>query len=364
MALPRLVEEIEIISASLGRHEFHAMEAQKPIFVTEQHAPKADRAAEARRKHGDEFWTDFQETAQALGDADEITHYSTTFEHLQKKHKGLQAAMATMQKQLHSRKSDLYLDTRINERQELKEQEWEAQMQAGRDELEQIETKLSRVQDEIETLDAGIREGEARAAIDASLLTEENETLEEILQLRAEEKKDLLAALTALKRKRDEQLLESDKVPTSQSAELQRLRRERDVLKQSILAYEEPAEDAATDRATVEARAKALAEARGQWRDKLRVEAGSVAELKAKMQLMVETQATTATPGSLHHTCAVVLNLLYNNKGEMTKTQLQAAAAAAGDDSQVVRAIYALVGKSLVHIDRSHAEGIVTSMLI
>ncbi|EQC35822.1 hypothetical protein SDRG_06576 [Saprolegnia diclina VS20] len=366
MALPRLVEEIEIISASLGRHEFHPMEQQKPIYVTELNAPKPDRAAEARRKTGDEFWAEFRDTAAALGDLDEITHYSTTFESLEKKCKALQVQMAGMSKQLHTRKSDLYLDSRINERQEQKEQEWEGQMQAGRAELEHLETKLAKVQEDIESLETDIRDGEARAAIDPSLLMDENETLEEILLLRAEEKKDLLAALAALKRQRDEHVLESEKVQTSQSAELERLKLERDSLKKTILAYEEPmADDASMDRPTVEARAAALADALGQWQTKLEIETASVTALKAQMQRLVETQAANGTPGTPHHTCAVVLQLLYANNGEMSKTQLQAEAAATGcDDAHVVRAIYALVGKSLVHIDRSLAEGIVTSMLL
>ncbi|OQS01228.1 hypothetical protein THRCLA_05769 [Thraustotheca clavata] len=297
----------------------------------------------------------------------EITHYSTTYEHLRKKHKTLKAQIVGLQKQLHSRKSELYLDTRINERQEQKEQEWEAQMEEGKNELEQLEGKISTIQLEIEGLDEEIVLGDERAAIDQTLLAGENETLEELLQLRAEEKNDLLAALDALKRKREQQVAKSEKVETSQSAELVRLKSKRDALKKSIMAQEQNVEDdVPTDRVSVEARTKELTEALRQAQEKLNSESSTLMELKSKMQLIVEKATNVVAPGSVSHTAAVLLHLLDLKKGEMTMTELKSEAMrlVQADSTLVVRSIYALVGSALIQIDRTQAESIVTSLII
>jgi hypothetical protein len=92
----------------------------------------------------------------------EITQHTTTFDHQDKKYKSLKSHIASLRKQVHTRSSDSYLDSRVHEQQERNEKEWENQMELGQQTLDAREAQLNHVQKEIEDLDKQLQEDQNR----------------------------------------------------------------------------------------------------------------------------------------------------------------------------------------------------------
>ncbi|KAE9290592.1 hypothetical protein PF008_g25556 [Phytophthora fragariae] len=253
--------------------------------------------------------------------------------------------------------------------------------------------------------DARAARGRARGgeAAEQELRVERAE-LREVLALRAEEKRDIQAAIESLQRKRvrrsaalaeqrkQQQQEETENVEAAAArqrvlAELrdekealrdekEALRDEKEALQRDIIAAEELEEKLEENVRDLPAlkdelqRAKAeRAQVRTQL-DSLRLE---LARRKRKMRHMVDVQLPTArdtNPPTLREE-AVLLHLLYGHEGEMGVNELKQEASAVlqehakpNGNGVVIRALYSLVANGLVQIDRSYGNGLVTSLLV
>ncbi|KAF0717659.1 Aste57867_2171 [Aphanomyces stellatus] len=346
-----MAQHIEELSASLRRHAFESTKEAATIHIKEGKAEKA--APDTRRKQGAEFWADFSDVVAALS-GDGITTHSTTLEHLEQRHNGLLAQTTQLKQQANTRSSDLYLDARIHELQEENERAWEAQMEAGKQSLERMEAQLTHVQTEIDGLDASLQQAQPP---DRATVLRENQKLRDVLMLRAEEKDDLSGALGALKRKQADRAARAHAHAAEPSQALQDLKAQRDRLCASIRDLS-PSDNSALAPLEEEAQQLRLRLQRAQ--EKLNAREASATALKTQMRKLVAVKAAGA------HVAALVLQALYDHDGEWTKKDLQTqvAAAAGVEESHVIRALYSLVASGLVHLDRSHAHGLVTSLLV
>ncbi|KAE9067748.1 hypothetical protein PF007_g27953 [Phytophthora fragariae] len=247
--------------------------------------------------------------------------------------------------------------------------------------------------------DARAARGRARGGGEAAEqeLRVERAELREVLALRAEEKRDIQAAIESLQRKRvrrsaalaeqrkQQQQEETENVEAAAArqrvlAELrdekEALRDEKEALQRDIIAAEELEEKLEENVRDLPAlkdelqRAKAeRAQVRTQL-DSLRLE---LARRKRKMRHMVDVQLPTArdtNPPTLREE-AVLLHLLYGHEGEMGVNELKQEASAVlqehakpNGNGVVIRALYSLVANGLVQIDRSYGNGLVTSLLV
>ncbi|KAE9169057.1 hypothetical protein PF005_g28125 [Phytophthora fragariae] len=246
----------------------------------------------------------------------------------------------------------------------------------------------------------GAADADARAARGRAREQElrvERAELREVLALRAEEKRDIQAAIESLQRKRvrrsaalaeqrkQQQQEETENVEAAAArqrvlAELrdekEALRDEKEALQRDIIAAEELEEKLEENVRDLPAlkdelqRAKAeRAQVRTQL-DSLRLE---LARRKRKMRHMVDVQLPTArdtNPPTLREE-AVLLHLLYGHEGEMGVNELKQEASAVlqehakpNGNGVVIRALYSLVANGLVQIDRSYGNGLVTSLLV
>ncbi|KAE8955139.1 hypothetical protein PF011_g31887, partial [Phytophthora fragariae] len=218
----------------------------------------------------------------------------------------------------------------------------------------------------------------------------ERAELREVRALRAEEKRDIQAAIESLQRKRvrrsaalaeqrkQQQQEETENVEAAAARQrvLAELRDEKEALQRDIIAAEELEEKLEENVRDLPAlkdelqRAKAeRAQVRTQL-DSLRLE---LARRKRKMRHMVDVQLPTArdtNPPTLREE-AVLLHLLYGHEGEMGVNELKQEASAVlqehakpNGNGVVIRALYSLVANGLVQIDRSYGNGLVTSLLV
>ncbi|KAG9402029.1 hypothetical protein AC1031_007724 [Aphanomyces cochlioides] len=342
---------IDDLSENLRRHVFDSNREIPKIQIKDGMTQKSTSTVEIRRKQGPEFWDDFREITQAVS-GDDITKHRTTFENLEQKYNNLLSQTAQLKDHAQYRATDDYMDARINELQEGNERAWEEQMEAGKESLERMEAQLIAVQNEIELLDDRLRQAHPP---DRASILRETQKLHDVLMLRAEEKQDLLAAIDAMKRTHADRVLRQSASEPSQ--ELKELKRKRDSLRASILELTPSHNE---EQAPLEEEAMNLSKMLKRTQETLEKHEADAAQLKVQMRKLVDVTAAS------RHVAAVILQVLFDHDGEWTKPELQAQVASVTgiDETQVVRALYSLLAAGLVHLDRSHAEGLVTSLLV
>ncbi|ETV99390.1 hypothetical protein H310_08097 [Aphanomyces invadans] len=347
---------VDELSDCLRIHVFRSTKKQVPIVIKEGSEKASNSGTESRRKQGAEFWADFREAAIAVSGDEEITTQTLVLEELEERYKALLAETDHLKRKVKARSSEVYFDSRIHELQEESERAWEAQMEAGKKTLERLEVQLAAVQQEVDALDSALLQAHAP---DRATILGYNLELGKVLQLRVEEKKDVLAALDNSKRKltdrRNSQSLVATEVP---SERLQELKAKRSRLRESIISL--TPSGANRDAEANEEGAIALSKRLKQAQETLSAREAKAARIKSQMRKLVQVQASD------RNVAAVLLQLLFDHGGEWTKKELQSEVAtqAQVDESIVIRALYSLVASGLVHLDRSSAQGLVTSLLI
>ncbi|KAE9067642.1 hypothetical protein PF010_g27384 [Phytophthora fragariae] len=284
---------------------------------------------------------------------------------------------------LHRRFEALSDADRVESQLAQEEAAWEQQMQTREQRVAEREVELQALREERAADEAG--------GADAEQEQEQGQAeLREVLALRAEEKRDIQAAIESLQRKRvrrsaalaeqrkQQQQEETENVEAAAARQrvLAELRDEKEALQRDIIAAEELEEKLEENVRDLPAlkdelqRAKAeRAQVRTQL-DSLRLE---LARRKRKMRHMVDVQLPTArdtNPPTLREE-AVLLHLLYGHEGEMGVNELKQEASAVlqehakpNGNGVVIRALYSLVANGLVQIDRSYGNGLVTSLLV
>ncbi|KAI9911647.1 hypothetical protein PsorP6_009001 [Peronosclerospora sorghi] len=272
------------------------------------------------------------------------------------------------------------------------EEAWEKQMQVREERIAEREVELQALKEENaadesqDAVDEEEEESEDQDQDEEANMVELAE-LREALALRAEEKRDLEAAISSLERKRvrrnaaiTEQKMQSqvqaDSAAAAREQLLIELREEKEKLQREIIAAEEREEKLEENvRDLPELKVK-LAKAKTKRSevqthvDSLRLE---LARQKRKMRHMVDVQLLTARdtlPPTLREE-AVLLHLLYEHEGEMGVNELKQEASEMLKDYDkpngngvVIRALYSLVANGLVQIDRSYGKGLVTLLLV
>ena len=265
---------------------------------------------------------------------------------------------------------------RVESELELAEQQWEHQLDLKRQLLAGLEAELVGLQDENKhlTLNGG-GGGSGRGGLEA-----DHASLKELLALRMEEKKDMEAALHSLRATKQTASPHRGQ-STKHDAELDQLQRRKETLAEEIVALEDAQEEEQQQqtpelqqhRASLAQAQSALATAQAQMARHKR--AGAMLEDQMKRMIAHQLQQQD-TSGSNSASLpikeeAVILDLLFQHAGEMAMSDLKQATAAAlaarGQESgnpTVIRALYSLVANNLVQIDRSHGNGIVTSLIV
>ncbi|EGZ16300.1 hypothetical protein PHYSODRAFT_509434 [Phytophthora sojae] len=324
-------------------------------------------------------------------------------ERLRRRFEALSDAVRLCQDKLRRAGDEVALQDRVESQLAQEETAWEQQMQTREQRVAEREVELHALQEERAADEAGDiaaaaadeeKEDEEKKQEDAD--TEEDAEvdedaeqaraeLREALALRAEEKRDIQAAIDSLQRKRArrsaalaEQRKKLQQRQEQEEAEnvLRELRDEKEALQTDIIAAEELEEKLEENVRDLPAlkdelqRAKAeRAQVQAQV-DSLRLE---LARRKRKMRHMVDVQLLTArdtNPPTLREE-AVLLHLLYEHEGEMGVNELKQEASAVLEEhgkpngnGVVIRALYSLVANGVVQIDRSYGNGLVTSLLV
>lgn len=342
-------------------------------------------------------------------------------ERLRRRHESLAATVRVLEERLRRPADEVTLNDRVESQLEREEKQWEAQMQRREQAVAELEVELNALRDDQETdeddeqetdedgdgggeqedeqEDDDGQDDEQREEAVARLEARGRE-LREALALRAEEKRDIEAAVDSLRRKRrrrapssaDEQQgqeQEQDgaapapkrpRVESQRSRELEgeliTLRAAKEALEREILAAERRSEELDEHKHELPA-LRAEIDARRRERDALqeRVEARKLqlARLKHKTKHMVDVQLLTArdtSPPTLREE-AVLLHLLFEHAGELGVNELKQQTAAVMQEhgkppnsAAVIRALYSLVANGVVQIDRSYGNGLVTSLLV
>ena len=310
-------------------------------------------------------------------------------ERLTRRFEALSDSVRLCQEKLRQAGDEVALQDRVEKQLAQEEAAWEQQMQIREErvaakEVELQDLRAENVADEMEEDQDQDQDEQAKVA--------EMAVLREALALRAEEKRDIEAAIASLQRKnarRSAAIAEEEKQRHEQSMDLQadaaaaareqvlrELRKEKEMLQREIIAAEEMEEKLDENVRDLPALKEEVAEAKktrmqAQTRvDSLRLE---LARQKRKMRHMVDVQILTArdtNPPTLREE-AVLLHLLYEHEGEMGVNELKQEASEVLKDhgkpngnGVVIRALYSLVANGLVQIDRSYGNGLVTLLLV
>ncbi|KAJ0400534.1 hypothetical protein P43SY_008397 [Pythium insidiosum] len=310
--------------------------------------------------------SDWQQRLARLveGDADASAQYTR----LARRYESLAATVRHLEARV-KQHSDAGVRDRVEAQLEKEEQAWEADMQTRERQVAALETELRTIRqdgdaDELEEDEEEEDEEEA----DEGELPEaaEQQALLETLALRKEEQRDIEAAIGSLRRaaavatKRHRPPVSDGHGPTSGAwAELAS---EKAALEAAILSMEREQERAEAERGDVARLKQSLKEhavEKRQVQAVLEAHRARLTRLKDKMRRMVAHTSTTE---------AVLLQLLFENAGEMAVAELKAEAAQRLQGSEnsgaVVRALYSLVAHGVVQIDRSVGSGLVTSLLV
>ncbi|KAG3110890.1 hypothetical protein PI124_g12630 [Phytophthora idaei] len=300
---------------------------------------------------------------------------------------------------LHSEKvrktgDEVALQNRMETQLAQEETAWEQQMQTREQRVAEREVELQVLKEENEveqeeTRDSEQEQDEEEEEEDVQVELAE---LQEAVALRAEEKRDIEAAIDSLQRKKTRRQaviaeerkkreaesvdVEGDAAAAAREQVVRELREEKDALQREIIAAEETEENLDENLRDLPALKEKLAGIKKERStvqsqvDSLRLE---LARRKRKMRHMVDVQLLTArdtNPPTLREE-AVLLHLLYEHEGEMGVNELKQEASTVLEDhgkpngnGVVIRALYSLVANGVVQIDRSYGNGLVTSLLV
>ncbi|CAH0489666.1 unnamed protein product [Peronospora farinosa] len=310
-------------------------------------------------------------------------------ERLVRRFEALSDSIRLCQEKLRQAGDEVALQDRVERQLAQEEAAWEQQMQVRE---ERVAAKEVELQDLRAESAADVTEEDQDQDQDEQAKLAEIAVLREALALRAEEKRDIEAAIASLQRKnarRSAAIAEKEKQRHEQSVDVQadaaaaareqvlrELRKEKEMLQREIIAAEEMEEKLDENVRDLPALKEEVAEAKKtrvqvQTRvDSLRLE---LARQKRKMRHMVDVQILTArdtNPPTLREE-AVLLHLLYEHEGEMGVNELKQEASEVLKDhgkpngnGVVIRALYSLVANGLVQIDRSYGNGLVTLLLV
>ncbi|RMX65873.1 hypothetical protein DD238_004133 [Peronospora effusa] len=310
-------------------------------------------------------------------------------ERLVRRFEALSDSIRLCQEKLRQAGDEVALQDRVERQLAQEEAAWEQQMQVRE---ERVAAKEVELQDLRAESAADVTEEEQDQDQDEQAKLAEIAVLREALALRAEEKRDIEAAIASLQRKnarRSAAIAEKEKQRHKQSVDVQadaaaaareqvlrELRKGKEMLQREIIAAEEMEEKLDENVRDLPALKEEVAEAKKtrvqvQTRvDSLRLE---LARQKRKMRHMVDVQILTArdtNPPTLREE-AVLLHLLYEHEGEMGVNELKQEASEVLKDhgkpngnGVVIRALYSLVANGLVQIDRSYGNGLVTLLLV
>ncbi|CAI5721700.1 unnamed protein product [Peronospora destructor] len=308
---------------------------------------------------------------------------------LTRRFEALSDSVRLCQENLRQAGDEVALQERVERQLAQEEAAWEQQMQVREERVAAKEVELQDLRTE-STVDETNEDQDQDQDEQAKLA--ETAVLREALALRAEEKRDIEAAIASLQRKnarrsaaiaeeekqRHEQSVdvEADAAAAAREQVLRELRKEKEMLQREIIAAEEMEEKLDENVRDLPALKEEVAEAKKtrmqvQTRvDSLRLK---LARQKRKMRHMVDVQILTArdtNPPTLREE-AVLLHLLYEHEGEMGVNELKQEASEVLKDhgkpnsnGVVIRALYSLVANGLVQIDRSYGNGLVTLLLV
>ncbi|RLN47388.1 hypothetical protein BBJ29_001945 [Phytophthora kernoviae] len=281
---------------------------------------------------------------------------------------------------------EVALQDRVESQLAQEETAWEQQMQSREEKVAEKEVELKALQEENAVEDNPEQEEEEDDAEDEEAEAEIAE-LQEALALRAEERRDIEAAIDSLQRKKKRRSvalveksedvdMEADAAAAAREQVLRELREEKDSLQREIIAAEEMEEKQEENVGELPALKDEVSEAKYE-RAKIQAQVDSLrlelARRKRKMRHMVDVQLLTArdtNPPTLREE-AVLLHLLYEHEGEMGVNELKQEASTVlqehgkpNGNGVVIRALYSLVANGVVQIDRSYGNGLVTSLLV
>jgi chromosome segregation ATPase len=282
---------------------------------------------------------------------------------------------------LKQQSSDVVLTEKVQSRLEQEETAWEQAMEEREVRVAQLKVELRELQQDGEDEDEQKDDAEADMVMESEVAAIENQGLREALALRMEEKRDIEAAIQALRRKKRQRggpasstTIEAEASPLHD--ELARLMAEKEELQAAIYSMEAEQEQAEAEQQGVAALKETLEQRkleRQKLQDELDRQRHFLTRVKAKMTHMVDVQLLAArdtNPPTISEEM-VILHLLYQHAGEMEMSELKKATtemlATYGKETSsgaVVRALYSLVASLAVHIDRTMGNGVVTSLLV
>lgn len=307
---------------------------------------------------------------------------------LLRRYDSLLATVQMYEERVRQQSHDMSLNDRVSQHLEREEKEWEAQMQLRDQRTAELEIELKTLREENEAADAAQaeqteEEDNQDQEEEEGEDDQENQELREALALREEEKRDMEAALQALRRKQKRNNLpknlmqELRSTPQSKARrkllqEIEELQHEKEELQRDIVAAEQEREQRDAHGSELP-KLKETIETEKQRRTDLQSQAEcakhALERLKAKMKHMVDVQIATGGPNVSQE--AVILHLLYSNAGEMDAAELKQEAVTMlasfnvkSTAVSVARALYALVAKEVVQYDRSYGGGLVTLLLV
>ncbi|RLN06075.1 hypothetical protein BBJ28_00021036 [Nothophytophthora sp. Chile5] len=325
-----------------------------------------------------------QRLAAEMAAAGSSGEASERCDRLKRRHESLAATVRVCQERARRLADEVGMQDRVESQLAEEETAWEAQMQTREQRVAEREVELTALQEE-NADDTNEEEDDDQEDEEEA----EHGELREVLALRAEEKRDIEAAIESMQRKKrrrgsvlpsgggDEDVdMATNATIAAREQVLRELREEKEALQREIIATEEMEEQQEENQLELPALKEAVAEAKRERAqvqervDSLRLE---LERRKRKMRHMVDVQLLTArdtNPPVLREE-AVLLHLLYEHEGEMgvnelkqeTSAVLQAHGKAHGN-GVVIRALYSLVANGVVQIDRSYGNGLVTSLLV
>ncbi|KAG2773457.1 hypothetical protein JG687_00009603 [Phytophthora cactorum] len=331
-----------------------------------------------------------REIAEKNGSKDAIERY----DRLKRRFDALSDSVRLHSEKVRKTGDEVALQNRMETQLAQEETAWEQQMQTREQRVAEREVELQVLKEENEveqeeTRDSEQEQDEEEEEEDVQVELAE---LQEAVALRAEEKRDIEAAIDSLQRKKTRRQaviaeerkkreaesvdVEGDAAAAAREQVVRELREEKDALQREIIAAEETEENLDENLRDLPALKEKLAEIKKERStvqsqvDSLRLE---LARRKRKMRHMVDVQLLTArdtNPPTLREE-AVLLHLLYEHEGEMGVNELKQEASTVLEDhgkpngnGVVIRALYSLVANGVVQIDRSYGNGLVTSLLV
>ncbi|KAG7388574.1 hypothetical protein PHYPSEUDO_012211 [Phytophthora pseudosyringae] len=340
----------------------------------------------------DTWQTTLHRLALETGEKSGSTEAVERCDRLKRRFEALSDTVRLCQEKVRRTADEVALQDQVESRLAQEETAWEQQMQTREQRVAEREVELQALKEE----DAPEEDMDAEQAQDEDEQDEEQQVeiaeLQEAVALRAEERRDMEAAIDSLRRKKARRQaagaeqrkereaesvdVEADAAAAAREQVLRELREEKEALQREIIAAEETEEKLEENVRHLPALKDELAEAKRDRTsvqaqvDSLRLELG---RRKRKMRHMVDVQLLTArdtNPPTLREE-AVLLHLLYEHEGEMGVNELKQEASTMLKDhgkpngnGVVIRALYSLVANGVVQIDRSYGNGLVTSLLV